>query len=92
VTPDHYRVEHTDAFARDLRKLDRVAARRILAFLATRIDGHSDPRRYGRALTGAALGGLWRYRVGDYRVIVDIRDDALIVLAIHTDHRSGVYR
>jgi mRNA interferase RelE/StbE len=90
--PDHYRVEHTEAFARDLRKMDREVARRILAFLATRVDGSSDPRQYGRALTGATLGHLWRYRVGDYRVIVDIGDEALIVLAIHADHRSSVYR
>src|SRR3546814_3405303 len=56
-----------------LRKLDKQAARRILDFMDERVAGRDDPRSTGKALTGP-LGGLWRYRVGDFRVICDIQD------------------
>jgi mRNA interferase RelE/StbE len=50
-----------------------------------------DPRSLGKALTGP-LGGLWRYRVGDYRVICDIQDGALCVLVLQVGNRREVYR
>jgi mRNA interferase RelE/StbE len=92
MTSGPYRVRYSDAFERDLAKIDRAQAKRILAYLATRIDGADDPRQHGRALTGAKLGGLWRYRIGDYRVTAEISDDTLIVLAVHAGHRSTIYR
>ncbi len=87
-----YLVSYTDSFARDLNDLDPQIARRIVAFLAQRIDGTDDPRQYGHALRGARLGNLWRYRVGDWRIIADIQDDTLTILALHTGHRSDIYR
>jgi mRNA interferase RelE/StbE len=92
VSDTAWRVVHSRRFARDLAKMDRTQARRILQYLATRIDGQPDPRRHGRALTGPELGNLWRYRIGDYRVIVDIQDDTLTVLAATATHRSDAYR
>lgn len=67
-----YEVIYTDSFARDLKGLDPQIARRIVAFLAQRIDGTDDPRQYGQALQGARLGDLWRYRVGDWRIITGL--------------------
>lgn len=92
MTGGPYRVRYSDAFARDLAKLDRAWAKRILTYLAERVDGSEDPRLHGRPLTGARLGGLWRYRIGDYRVTAEINDDTLVVLAVHAGHRSTIYR
>ena len=74
-----------------LRKLDRQAARRILDYMDERIAPLEDPRSTGKALTGP-LGELWRYRVGDLRVICDIEDGALLVLVVRIGKRSEVYR
>ena len=55
------------------------------------LEGTSDPRVHGKALTGN-LAGLWRYRVGDYRLIAEIRDDRLVILMLEVGHRSGIYQ
>jgi mRNA interferase RelE/StbE len=75
----------------DLRRLDKSVQRQILRFLRERIEGEEDPRRFGKALTGNKVG-LWRYRVGDYRVICNIENDRLTVLVVHAGHRKSVYR
>ena len=67
-------------------------AARIISFLEERLATHENPRELGDALKGHALGGYWRYRVGDYRVICDIQDRRLVVLVIDIGHRSKVYR
>ncbi len=87
-----YKVKFADPFASDLRKLDRQVASRILNFLTTRIDGSDNPRAYGQPLSGSRLGDLWRYRVGNWRIIADIRDETLTVIALHAGHRREVYR
>ncbi|MFD6099216.1 type II toxin-antitoxin system RelE/ParE family toxin [Nocardiopsis flavescens] len=87
-----WRVELHDDAQRELRKLDPQAVRRILRFLGERIEGSSDPRELGEALKGNRLGDLWRYRVGDYRIIADVRDDVVVVLVLHVKHRREVYR
>lgn len=51
-----------------------------------------DPRSIGEALTGAKLGNLWKYRVGDYRVLADIQDGAVCILVVRIGNRRGVYR
>lgn len=73
-----------------LGKLDRTAAARIRDELVE-IAGLEDPRSRGKGLTGD-LAGLWRYRVGDYRVICDIEDGELVVLVVDVAHRSKVYQ
>lgn len=75
----------------DLKKLDRAAQRRVVQFLQTRIAGNHDPRAFGKALTGDKVG-LWRYRVGDYRIVCRINDDKSEVLALKIGHRKEVYR
>ena len=84
-------IDYADTAKGQLRKLDKQTVRRILDFMDERIAPAEDPRSTGKALTGP-LGELWRYRVGDYRVICDIQDGALRVLVVQTGHRSGVYR
>jgi mRNA interferase RelE/StbE len=84
-------IDYTDTAKTQLRKLDKQAARRILDFMDERIGDRDDPRSTGKALTGP-LGGLWRYRVGDFRVICDIQDGALRVLVVQLGNRREVYR
>ena len=62
----------------------------IVAWMAKNVDGCEDPRAHGKCLT-ANRSGQWRYRVGDYRVLCEIRDDELIVLAVEIGHRRSVY-
>lgn len=84
-------VEVADFAQRQLRKIDRPVRQRILDYLDERIEGCKNPRHFGEPLKGGRAG-LWRYRVGDYRIVCQIRDDALIVLAIAVGHRRQVYR
>lgn len=86
-----WRVEFDHAAARELRKLGVEAERRVLRFLRERIAGAEDPRRFGHALTGDRKG-LWRYRVGDYRIVATIEDDRFMVLVVTVGHRREVYR
>ena len=86
----HWRVQTSRRFDRELERIDRATASRILDYLEeTESLGH--PRLRGKGLTGD-LAGLWRYRVGDYRILVEIHDEALVVLAIGVGHRSRIYR
>lgn len=87
-----WRVEIDRAAVRDLSKLERQAAQRILAFLHGRIATLEDPRSLGAALKGSRLGEFWRYRVGDYRIITSIEDDALRVLVVAVARRDKAYR
>lgn len=85
-------VEFTEAARKDLAALDRQVARRILAFLRERIAVDEDPRRLGQGLKGSRFGDFWKYRVGDYRVIVQIEDGLLRVLILSVGDRKEVYR
>lgn len=84
-----WEVELLPDVAKWLRKADPQTARRIRAALRA-ITTLESPRDRGKALTGG-LSGLWRYRVGDYRVVCDLQDARLIVLVIDIDHRSSIY-
>ena len=84
-------IEYTDTAKGQLRKLDKQTARRIVDFMDERIAALDDPRSSGKALSGP-LGALWRYRVGDCRVICDIQDGALRVLVVQVGNRREVYR
>ena len=84
-------IEYTDTARNQLRKLDKTAARRIVDYRDERVAASGDPRSAGKALTGP-LGGLWRYRVGDCRVICELQDSRLRVLVVQIGHRGKVYR
>ena len=85
-------IEFAEGAARQLRKLDRTVARRIIAFLRERVSTAADPRSLGEALKGDELGRFWKYRVGDYRVIAEIRDREIRIVVVRLGHRSAVYR
>lgn len=85
-----WRIDFTKAADKALSKLDRPTAGRVLDELEE-IAKLDDPRSRGKALTGN-LAGLWRYRVGDYRVVCDIEDGVLVILVVDVAHRREVYR
>ncbi|MBP6726874.1 MAG: type II toxin-antitoxin system RelE/ParE family toxin [Thauera sp.] len=87
-----WKIEFDPAAARELAKLDRKQARRILSFLSERIAQLDNPRSMGEPLKGSKLGEFWKYRVGDYRVISHIEDKVMRVLLVRIGNRREVYR
>ncbi|OIQ91976.1 plasmid stabilization system protein [mine drainage metagenome] len=87
-----WRIEFSSAAKKDLAGLDRPIARRITAFLRARVAELDDPRVIGEALKGSRLGAFWKYRVGDYRVIASIEDQAVRILVVRVGNRREVYQ
>ena len=84
-------IEVVPAAAKELSKLDRAVAARIIKTLETRIATLDDPRSIGSALVGEHAG-YWRWRIGDYRVIAQIEDERIVILVVRVAHRREVYR
>ena len=80
----------TDKAKKQLKKLDSSISKRILDYLE-QLELIDDPRSRGKALT-SNLAGLWRYRVGDYRILCRIHEDKLVITVIEIAHRSTIYR
>ena len=87
-----WKVELDEAAEHELDKLDPQVARRILSFLFDRVAKLDDPRSIGESLKGSKLGAFWKDRVGDYRIVASIEDDALRVLVVRVGNRREVYR
>jgi len=83
-------IEFSDDADRDFSKLDKPIQRRIFRYLHDRIETSADPRDFGKPLLHE-LAGLWRYRIGDFRVLCRIEDERLTVLVVEIAHRSIVY-
>lgn len=83
-------VEWDERAVRDAKKLGHEARRRIVTYMRERIATSEDPRRFGKPLL-AEKAGLWRYRVGDYRIVCRIEDDRVVVLILAVGHRSKIY-
>ena len=86
-----WKIEFTPESEKQLSKIDRPSAKRIITFLNERIAPADDPRTAGKTLKGV-LREFWRYRVGNYRIICKIEDDRLLVLVVRIAHRSDAYR
>jgi mRNA interferase RelE/StbE len=86
-----WRIEFHEDAKKELAKLDKPVAQRIVRFLRERASVLDDPRSLGAALKGSRLGGFWKYRVGDRRVICDVQDQVITVQALRVGHRGGVY-
>ncbi|KLN95800.1 type II toxin-antitoxin system RelE family toxin [Moellerella wisconsensis] len=83
-------INYSERALKSLRKMDKQSARRIVDFMGLRIAALDDPRQLGKSLKGE-LGEFWRYRVGDYRILCEIRDDELVILAATIGHRREIY-
>ena len=85
-----YNIVTTDKFDKAFKKLDRQTQRIIKAWIDKNLMGCENPRIHGKGLT-ANRSGQWRYRVGDYRILADIRDDEIVLVLIDVGHRSRIY-
>jgi len=86
-----YKVIHSKQAEKYLDKIPKNISAGLVDWLDENIDGKDNPRRYGKPLKGK-LKGYWRYRIGDYRIICDIKDRELIVLSIKIGTRGDVYK
>ena len=80
------------AATREFDDLDGMIQKRIAKFLYERLAYLQDPRSIGEALKGSKLGNLWKYRVGDYRLIANIHDQFVQILVVKIGNRREVYR
>ncbi|HBG68077.1 MAG TPA: type II toxin-antitoxin system mRNA interferase toxin, RelE/StbE family [Kandleria vitulina] len=78
-----YRIETTERFDREFRKLDRYTQRMVKAWIDRNISETDNPRKG----LSASRRGQWRYRIGDYRLLCEIQDDRLVILALTIGHR-----
>ena len=85
-----YSVEIAEEAAKKIRKLDRETQHLILSYINRNLKNCQDPRASGKTLSGP-LRGLWRYRIGDYRLLAEIRDREMVVIAVDVGHRSKLY-
>ncbi len=85
-------IEFDEAAKKELAKLDRQVAKRLLDFLKQRVISLKDPRSVGQALKGSKLGEFWKYRVGDFRIIANIQDQKMIILILRVGNRREIYR
>ena len=86
-----WRIEFSADANRQIEKLDRQVAIRIEKFLRNRVAQLENPRSIGKAMQGPRFGELWRYRVGDYRLICQIRDDRVVIIVVALGHRKEIY-
>jgi mRNA interferase RelE/StbE len=86
-----WKIEFERAAQKELERLDRPVAQRVMKFLYQRVGKLDDPRRIGERLQGT-LSEFWKYRVGDYRLICSLEDDRLVVLVLRIGHRREVYK
>lgn len=86
-----YELEFSKEALKQLKKMDKSVSRVILAWLSKNIENTENPRQHGKGLT-ADKSGLWRYRVGDYRILVQIEDEKLMVYAVAIGHRRDIYK
>lgn len=81
-----YDVELSERFKKEFRKLDKYTQKIIRAWINKNLVDCDDPRQRGKGLT-ANRSGQWRYRIGDYRLICQINDNELIILALSVGYR-----
>lgn len=85
-----YSVVITPGCKKDLKKIDPYIQKMIMAWIRKNLVNCDNPRILGKALKGNHAGE-WRYRIGDYRLICQIHDDKMIILAVAVGHRNSIY-
>ncbi len=86
-----YKVVYSERFVKELKKLNQQTARVIKNWITKNLVDTADPRLYGKPLRGN-LAGVWRYRVGDYRIFAEIRDNELIIFLFEVGNRRDIYK
>ena len=85
-----YRVELTERVIKQLKKLDKHTSALIIGWIEKNLDGCENPRIHGKGLT-ANRTGQWRYRIGNYRLICEIKDEEVLILVLEVGHRREIY-
>ena len=85
-----YSVEYTRTAVKQLKKMDKKIVALILTFVEDKLVACENPRSFGKALRGN-LNDIWRYRVGDYRIIAKIEDELVIITIVEIGHRKDIY-
>ena len=85
-----YHIEYSKKAQKQIRKLDKPIQRLLFAWIDKHLEGIDDPRAHGKGLTENPTNE-WRYRIGAYRLICDIQDDKMVILAIEFGHRKDIY-
>lgn len=85
-------INYTSAASKQLKKLDKSVALRLIDFMDQRVASAEDPRTLGKSLKGPKLGEYWRYRVGEYRIICNIQDGQVCILVIEIGNRQDIYK
>jgi len=86
----HYKVVISDKSLKQLKKLDSAVQRLIINFIEKNLEGSIDPRLLAKGLKGN-LKSIWRYRVGNYRLLAKIEDEKLIIVFVDIGHRKNIY-
>ena len=87
----HYKIETTRTFDKEFKKLNTNIQKIILKFIKENLDKTENPYKKGKPLKGN-FAGIWRYRILDYRLLVDIKEDKLIIKALRIAHRNKIYK
>lgn len=85
-----WQIKFSATAKKQLKKLDHPVQKNILRYLKKRIETVEDPQRYGTLLR-ETLSGLWKYRIGDYRLICEIQEENIVVLVLQVGHRRKIY-
>lgn len=85
-----WQVEFSKQAAKQIKKLDHSNAKILMSWIGKNLVGTEDPRIHGKALKGC-LSGVWRYRVGDYRILTELHDNIVTVLVLQVGHCREVY-
>ena len=86
----NYKVEFTKNAKKALKKIDKKDSAKILIWMKKNLENCENPRQYGKPLKGT-LSELWRYRVGNYRILADINDDKILISVVDVGHRKEIY-
>ncbi len=86
-----YKVEYTQQAIKQLKKFDKHTVALIYGWISKNLVDCENPRQQGKALT-ANHSGKWHYRIGDYRIIADIKDEKITILILNVGHRREIYK
>ena len=85
-----YNLLYSDIILKQLKKMDKHEAKKVMTYLEE-LSELEDVKTKGKPLE-QNLSGLWRYRIQDYRVVCEIFDNKLSILALYMGHRREIYK
>ena len=85
-----WKIEWDSKALKEAKKLDRDARKKIVEYLEKRVLASQNPYQFGKPLKGNKAG-IWRYRVGNYRILCQIEENRLVVLVVAVGHRKDIY-